>query len=498
MRAPATRDQVDAYRFGLRRLESALVRGDGVPLHEQVRAQRRAALAGVLLGLLAVAGVGAVALVSPQPDWRRHAVVVGRESGAMYVVAKAPERLVPVANLVAARLVLGALQRGGAAGGDPATAVPVVVPDDALADAPRTAASGVPGAEAVRPDAPGIPSQWAVCDEVESGGSGRVRLVGTTVVAGAAAPVGSAAARGPEPGGPGVLLRVPDGSTWLVVGDRRHRVDAGDALVLSTFGLNGAAPRVASAALVSALPEGVALQRPTIPRSGAAGPVGLGERVGDVLMVRLAGGDVRPHIVLADGLQPVPAALARLLWAGRVAALGSTGTAVDEPREVDALQVAGVPVVERLALGDWPAAAPALVEVADAPMVCWAWSGADAAAPAGRTLIGRAVPVPEGARTVTLAQADRAGPLLDAVVLGTGGGPVRAVAPGGSPTAGVLFLVSETGVAYGVAPGETQRTIGVGDAPPAPESLVRLLPVGPAVDAAAADVLVDVMARPVG
>jgi hypothetical protein len=62
----------------------------------------------------------------------------------------------------------------------------------------------------------------------------------------------------------------------------------------------------------------------------------------------------------------------------------------------------------------------------------------------------------------------------------------------------VLFLVSETGVAYGVAPGETQRTIGVGDAPPAPESLVRLLPVGPAVDGAAADVLVDVMARPVG
>jgi hypothetical protein len=38
----------------------------------------------------------------------------------------------------------------------------------------------------------------------------------------------------------------------------------------------------------------------------------------------------------------------------------------------------------------------------------------------------------------------------------------------------------------------------VGDAPPAPEALVRLLPVGPAVDAAAADVLVDVMARPVG
>ena len=56
-RAPATRDQADAYRFGLRRLESALVRGDAVPLHEQVRAQRRAALAGVVLGALAAAVV---------------------------------------------------------------------------------------------------------------------------------------------------------------------------------------------------------------------------------------------------------------------------------------------------------------------------------------------------------------------------------------------------------------------------------------------------------
>src|SRR5690606_15078593 len=78
--APATRDQADAYRFGLRRLEAALVRGDPVPLHEQIRAQRRAALAGVVLGLLGLCGTAVFAAVSPRPDWTRQAVVVGAGS----------------------------------------------------------------------------------------------------------------------------------------------------------------------------------------------------------------------------------------------------------------------------------------------------------------------------------------------------------------------------------------------------------------------------------
>ena len=99
---PATRDQADAYRFGIRRIEAALVRGDPVPLHEQVRTQRRAAGGGLVLGTLAVAGCMIFALISPQPLWQRSAVVVGQQSGSMYVVAHKPDRLVPVTNLLAA------------------------------------------------------------------------------------------------------------------------------------------------------------------------------------------------------------------------------------------------------------------------------------------------------------------------------------------------------------------------------------------------------------
>lgn len=489
MPSPATRDQVDAYRFGLRRLEAALVRGDPVPLHEHVRSQRRAAVAGALLGLLAVAGVAIFALVSPRPDWTRQAVVVGKESGAMYVVAHGPDRLVPVANLVAARLVLGALQRGGSAGGDPATAVPVTVPDDALAGAVRTAAAGVPGADAVRPDAPGIPPRWAVCDEAATGASGRARLAGTTVVAGSAAAGAADVA---------VLLAVPDGATWLVTGGRRHRVDTVDPAVPATLGLAGAEPRPASAALVSALPEGVRLERPVIPGLGGPGPAGLRARVGDVLVVRPAGGPLRHHVVLADGIQEVSPVLAQLLRTGRPRAGGIgpvAGVRPAGPREVDAAEIAGVPVVERAVLRAWPDRTQRPVDVAQAPVLCWAWSGEAGAAVEGTVLAGHAAPVPAGARTVVLAQADGPGPRLDAVVFGRdGGGPVRSVGVGAPAGTGVVHLVSDTGVVYGVADSETARLLGIGDAPPAPEPAVRLLPCGPAVDAAAAGDLVDVVA----
>ena len=66
VRAP-TRDQADAYRFGVRRMEAALVRGDPVPLHEQIRSQRRAALGGVVLGLLGLCGAAVWAVSRRAP-----------------------------------------------------------------------------------------------------------------------------------------------------------------------------------------------------------------------------------------------------------------------------------------------------------------------------------------------------------------------------------------------------------------------------------------------
>lgn len=52
---PTTTSQVQAYRFTLRRMESALVRKDAVLLHEPMRHHLRATLVGLILGVLGLA-----------------------------------------------------------------------------------------------------------------------------------------------------------------------------------------------------------------------------------------------------------------------------------------------------------------------------------------------------------------------------------------------------------------------------------------------------------
>jgi ESX secretion system ATPase EccB len=52
---PTTKAQVQAYRFVLRRMESALVRKDAVMLHEPMRHHLRATAVGLILGLLGLA-----------------------------------------------------------------------------------------------------------------------------------------------------------------------------------------------------------------------------------------------------------------------------------------------------------------------------------------------------------------------------------------------------------------------------------------------------------
>jgi type VII secretion protein EccB len=453
---PATRDQVDAYRFGLRRLEAALVRGDPVPVHEQVRAQRRAVGAGLVLAVLGVVVALVLAVAVPRPAWQRHDLLVARPSGALYVVAHDPDRLVPVANAVAGRLVLAALRSA------PVLTEPVLVADDMLASAPRTPAAAVPGAVGVDPGARPAP-HWAVCDDVAPTGA----LIGTTVLA---APVSGGVTGG-------VLLAVPGGATWLVTGGHRHRVDLDDGPARTALGLAGRVPRPASPGLVSALPEGTPLVTPVVPRAGAPGPLGRAARIGDVLVSRPAGAAPRYHVVLDRGLQEVAPLAADMLAA-------ASGRAVTE---VGAGVVAGLPALRRLDLAGWPATAPVLREPAEAPAVCWTWTSA-AADPVGGVHLG----APPAGPVVSLAAADGAGPGPDAVVVGAGGA-VRATAPGVPAGAGTVWLVSATGVAHGVADEATAAALGITDPAPAPEAALRLLPVGPVLDvrpaARAADVV---------
>lgn len=77
--------QVSGYRFLMRRMAHALVRGDVRMLDDPLRAQSLSLAAGCVLAAIAVAGCVILAFLQPRGNVGDAAVVMARESGALYV-----------------------------------------------------------------------------------------------------------------------------------------------------------------------------------------------------------------------------------------------------------------------------------------------------------------------------------------------------------------------------------------------------------------------------
>lgn len=470
--APATPGQVQAHRFSLRRLQSALVRRESVPGGhggDPLRTQSRAQVAGILLAVLVLGGFAVWGLVKRPADWRAAALVVGADSGAVYVVV-GRERLLPVPNIASARLLLAGTRAGGAA------PEPVEIPEARLAGVPRLPPVGIPDAPALPPADAAVPAVWSVCD---SGSPDPAPPPGTsvwarprvwsTVVAGDADP-GS-----PLGAGQGLLLRDRFEGTWLVHDGVRSRLDITDRAVVLAFGLAGQLPRPVTTGLLNSLPEAPPIVSPAIPGRGTPLRRDLGgEAVGGVVRVANPGQPVTWYVVAADGVQAVPELVANLVR------LGDPVRAGVEPPFVSPNQLPGRSRV--VPDGVYPARAPALVPMADAVTACTSSRGGD---PRPRLSLA-AGGVPSGP-SVTLAGADGSGDGLDAVAVPGSGVTVRTV-PAGRPDApGALAVVSGSGRVSGIGDPGIAAALGLGTAfAPAPQSVVGLLPAGPALTTAAA------------
>ncbi|MBO0877482.1 MAG: type VII secretion protein EccB [Pseudonocardia sp.] len=486
-RTPVTRLQLDAYRFGQRRLESALARRDPVLLHEEIRGQRRVVATGLALAMLALVATFAYATLVPKPAWQAEQVVVGKQSGRMFAVIQQPPRLVPVANLAAARLVRYASDREAGGGGSSATAVPVQIDDADLDKAPRTATAAIPGAQAALPtdDAPGtgMAGPWALCDTARPGGA-----LDTLLVAGAArtAPLGAAE---------GALLVGPDARRYLVIDGRKHRIDGGE-VVAAAYDLRDKAVRPASATLLAAIPDGRPLDTLEPADAGEDSSVLPGRAVGDVVRVVRPGEADRFYLVLAAGVQEVSEPVANLVRATLRANRGRP------PDTVRLEQINTLPRVSVPGLSGYPGVIPRIVSGPDTGAVCWQW-GPDGRG--GTVIAPPAPPVPPGQATTRLAQADGAGNKLDAVSLPAGSALVAcAVSQGvdcsprrdrdGGKANRALWLVSATGVGYVIANDETATALGVRTWTPVPVDALHMLPPGPTLDVAQAQRTVDVLA----
>lgn len=396
----AKRDLVEAQTFSRRRLLTAFL--SGAPGGQELEPTKplRGVVAGVTLSVIVVLGsIGWGMLQRDPTGWENERLVVVEDVGTRYVSSNGD--LYPVLNVTSARLAI------------PSTSFAVVqLGADVIADAPRRATIGIPGA----PDSPPAPESLVA--------SGWTSCVATD---GVATSVGVDVATTPED----AVAVVVEDRTFVVADGVRHLVPADQvAAVLRATGLDVAPPVEVPAQWLNLFPEGSDLVPLTVPGAGEPAPGGTGLRgldVGTVVNVTAVGQEDRAYVVLEDGTLAELSPFATGLYA-----LGSGARA--EEVDMSSAQVARAGSGDPVAPADWPADA-----VTPLP--------GDRAACAVLTTGARA-----GVALVSAEPTDAAG-----VSIVPGGGALF-LAQSAPDAAGAYGLVDETGLRFGL-PGADEETL---------------------------------------
>jgi type VII secretion protein EccB len=471
---PVTRMQLDAYRFGQRRLESALALRDPVLLHEQIRGQRRIVATGLILALLVACGLLAYIHLSHKDGWVGKSIILNSRSGQMYVVIHQPDRLVPVPNLAAGRLVLAAASdpksglTGLAGGSDTGHAEPQDVDPQQLLHAPVTPTSalyGAPGVNLPGADTPAAEQRpWALCDDT------RART--TTVLDG----IGATSALGPRDG----VVVANQGDDYLLTGNKAYKIQPGAAAAYDLKDAMVSPPPIADNVL-ALIPKGPEL-RPLILNVGGRGATSGGSLGnGDVVRVNRPGEGGQYYVVAQGRLALVSGPVAQLLRIG-------AGQDVSQPAPVMSLdQSNAYPHIKIDGLDGYPQYVPRMHPGA---VLCWQW-GDRGANPTLST--ADTIPAPANQPITQLAQADGAGPGLDSVSLPSGVAINVSAVPGADPSARQgYWLVAPNGVAYPIADTRTAQALGLSDPILAPVDALNALVQGPPLSYADATRTVDV------
>ncbi|MEE4418872.1 type VII secretion protein EccB [Streptomyces bugieae] len=284
------RDHVQAYRFSIGRLISAVVTGDPGNGESPTRRADLGAMIGLAVTALLIGGAAVYGLISPgaNKSWRKPgSLIVEKETGTRYLFLDGVLR--PTRNYASALLATGAN--------------PTVhsVPRDALRDVRRGAPIGIPDA----PDSVPAPSEllhgaWNLCLGGRDEEAQQIDL-----------------APGPDTalgGDRRILLADPDGAKYVLWKDTKYPV--GDFSALVALGLGDREPMKAPAAWLAALPTGTALAPADIPRAGKPGPRvgGRPAKVGQLFRTGQAGAS-QNLVLRSDGLAPLTRTEAALLQA---------------------------------------------------------------------------------------------------------------------------------------------------------------------------------------
>jgi type VII secretion protein EccB len=512
---PTTKSQVQAYRFVLRRMESALVRRDPVMLHDPMRSHKRATVVGAIAGVVGLVGFLLFAVLKPSPVVPNSGIVIAQPSGSVFVVSQNPHELIPVFNVVSGRLLLAAAQQqqqspDATSRQAPTLVKPVTVSDQQLRDLkiPVGQMTGIPDGPTALPNPGQQATTWAVCDEIQLDRN-------APDPAGHKAPVTTALVGvsniGQNINPDQALLVSSDAGRTLnlvygLVGNVnspndsavRAQVDTGDPTLLQALGIERDDYRSISSAVLDAIPSVSEIRNPLggINLDGQVRPrlAALGLRIGQPFQVQLVGGGYKYYIVVPGGMEQVSnttATIARFENPHDNAKIKTVA-----PHSVD-----GVPAVHdqeagglRTDVANYPSGrVPTIISANSRPVMCLGWhadlSNPDEPLAKTRVTVDFNLRVPMDPNT---GHAMQMVPVQRSSSTGRigwffmnpslGGVAVRAATNPGEFGSGQIYVIDPRGVAYSVPDLYTAEVIGVANntqpIPPAPQSIVGLLPSG--------------------
>ncbi|MEZ0095366.1 type VII secretion protein EccB [Streptacidiphilus sp. EB129] len=473
------RDQLQAHLFTVGRLVSGLVQGEPDVPETPMRRSTTGVFVGVAVTMLIIVGSALFGLISPSASTgitASNTLLVDQRTGARYLYLDGELR--PVLNYSSALLILNS-----------ATPTVKTVSSSALDGAPHGLPVGIPDAPETLPS-PTAPTRgaWSVCAATVPDSAGRPQPVVTAEVGPARLPTVLDDRRA-------LLVRTPDGSTFLAWHDRRLLIPAGSRTAL---GYDAVQPFQVGASWVSALPAGPDLTARAVDGLGSSGPVVNGSR-GTVGQIFRSDGPSTPgspgnlFVLLRDGLAPLSPVDAALLL-GDPATIRAYGSRPVAPIPVSAAALGAVPpsATSAITAGYPPTVPQAVGATAGGTQVpCFTAATGPDAGPVYRVATESAADplqstAPTGGGSGTGGAVD--GPVADHVQVPPGGGleAVALAAPGVS--SGTLYLVTDLGLKYPLASANVAKTLGYGavDPVPVPTTLLALLPTGPVLDPATA------------
>lgn len=453
-----TRHQVSGWRFIKRRIASGVALHDTRMLVDPLRTQSRSVLVGVLILITAAVGCFIFSFIRPAGVVGDNAILADRATSALYV--RLGEQVHPVLNLTSARLIAGRSD-------DPTT-----VRSSELDKFARGNLIGIPGAPERMVQNTTRDAHWTVCDGLSGANAG------LTLIAGPATDSAGRERAAELPADHAVLVRNdggPNAGTWLLWNGRRSSVDLADRAVTGALGLgvNVPVPRLISAGLFNAIPQGPALVAPPI--AGVGEPprfvMPVDAPVGAVVVAYDTNGSMRHYVVLPAGLQPVSPVVAEILR-------NTNSFGLDQPPRLGADDVARLPAAHGIDIDAYPSDPVSVVDADRSPLTCARWAKpADATGATLTLLAGAALPVADGLHTVDLVGAG-SGTTANRVAMTPGTGYlVQTVGTDAT------FWVGDTGVRYGIDSQdgqETTKALGLTQTPlPVPWSILSQFAPGP-------------------